>query len=58
MVPDEEPLTSGGGKKGEEEEEMGKQCLLQSEIIMDHAHCSVHGSFLSFVRIVFFLMYL
>lgn len=33
MVPDEESLTSAaGGKRKEGEGEMGKQCLLQSEI--------------------------
>lgn len=33
MVPDEEPLTSGGGEMRQEgEEEMEKQCLLQSKI--------------------------
>lgn len=33
MVPDEEPLTSGGGEMRQEREgEMEKQCLLQSKI--------------------------
>lgn len=46
MVPDEESLTSAvGGKRKEGKGEMGKQCLLQSEIKKDHAHWSVHGPF-------------